>query len=129
MEKLDLIQEHYSQDPWKIMITCILLNQTNNRQVRGIIKEFFGRFPSPDSFDVTDRDEIVKMVRPTGFQNIKADRILAFSRVWLEGERNPNNFPGIGNYAKDAWKIFIDGDTDFSPSDKKLKLYLEQLQK
>lgn len=29
-----LIQEHLYQDPWKVLVACILLNQTGGRQVQ-----------------------------------------------------------------------------------------------
>lgn len=29
-----LIQEHLYQDPWKVLVACMLLNQTSGRQVR-----------------------------------------------------------------------------------------------
>ena len=126
MEKVDLIQTHYLGDPWKIMITCILLNQTTNVQVRPVIRQLFARFPTPNSFDHKDQNEIASILKPCGFQNIKAKRIIDFTKVWNSGERDPNKFPGIGPYARDAWKIFIEGKTDFIACDKKLNLYLSQ---
>lgn len=126
MEKVDLIQTHYLGEPWKIMITCILLNQTTNVQVRPVIRQLFARFPAPNSFDESDRSEIAEILRPCGFQNVKAKRIIEFTRVWNSGERDPNKFPGIGPYGRDAWKIFIEGKKNFIPCDKKLNLYLSQ---
>lgn len=127
MEKIDLIQTHYLGDPWKIMITCILLNQTTNRQVRPVITQFFKAFPAPDLIKESDSPKIAEILKPTGFQNVKASRIIKFSHEWISGERDPKNFPGIGPYGRDAWKIFIEGRTDFNPCDKKLQLYLNQL--
>jgi methyl-CpG-binding domain protein 4 len=126
VEKVDLIQTHYLGEPWKIMITCILLNQTTNVQVRPVIRQLFARFPTPNSFDESDRSEIAEILRPCGFQNVKAKRIIKFTRVWNSGERDPNKFPGIGPYGRDAWKIFIEGKKNFIPCDKKLNLYLSQ---
>lgn len=127
MEKLDLIQTHYEDDPWKIMISCILLNQTSNVQVRPVIKKFFEIFPTPNSLNESHQNLISSILQPTGFQNVKAKRIINFTNVWNLGERDPNKFPGIGPYGRDSWKIFIEGKTDFSPADKKLSAYLLQL--
>lgn len=121
-----MIQTHYLGDPWKIMITCILLNQTTNVQVRPVIRKLFARFPTPNSFDYNDQNEIASILKPCGFQNIKAKRIIDFTEAWNSGERNPEKFPGIGPYARDAWKIFVEGKTDFVACDKKLNLYLLQ---
>lgn len=127
MEKLDLIQTHYLNDPWRIMISCIMLNQTSNVQVRPVIKRFFEAFPTPNSLNESHQNLISTILQPTGFQNVKAKRIINFTKVWNSGERDPNKFPGIGPYAKDSWKIFIEGETNFSPADKKLSAYLLQL--
>jgi len=127
VEKLDLIQTHYEDDPWKIMISCILLNQTSNVQVRPVIKKFFEVFPTPNSLNESHQNLISSILQPTGFQNVKARRIINFTNVWYLGERDPNKFPGIGPYGRDSWKIFIEGKTDFSPADKKLSAYLLQL--
>jgi methyl-CpG-binding domain protein 4 len=127
VEKIDLIQTHYLGDPWKIMISCILLNQTTNIQVRPVIINLFNRFPTPNSITKSDEFEIASIIRSTGFQNVKARRIIAFTQSWNSGERNPDKFPGIGPYGRDSWKIFIEGKTDFHPEDKKLSAYLLQL--
>jgi len=127
VEKLDLIQTHYEEDPWKIMISCILLNQTSNVQVRPVIKKFFEVFPTPNSLNESHQNLISQILQPTGFQNVKAKRIINFTGVWNSGERDPNKFPGIGPYGRDSWKIFIEGKTDFFPADKKLSAYLLQL--
>ena len=127
MGKIDLIQTHYLGDAWKIMISCILLNLTTNVQVRPVILRFFDQFPDPNSVTERSLNKIAEILKPTGFQNVKASRIIKFTQVWNSGERNPNNFPGIGPYGRDAWKIFVEGKTDFSPCDKKLSLYLKEI--
>jgi methyl-CpG-binding domain protein 4 len=127
VEKLDLIQTHYEDNPWRIMISCILLNQTSNVQVRPVIKRFFEIFPTPNSLNESHQNLISSILQPTGFQNVKAKRIVNFTSVWNSGERDPNKFPGIGPYGRDSWKIFIEGKTDFHPADKKLSAYLLQL--
>ena len=126
MEKIDLIQTHYLGDPWKIMISCILLNQTTNTQVRPVIVDLFNRFPTPNSIDRSLLSEISYIIRSTGFQNVKAKRIVDFTESWKSGQRDPEKFPGIGPYGRDSWKIFVQGITDISPSDKKLQIYLNQ---
>lgn len=125
MAKLHIIQEDYKDDPWKILVCCILLNQTNNLQVRPLIKEFFEKWPNPESISKEENSIISQFIRTTGFQNIKAKRIKDFSFCWNKGERDPSKFPGVGKYGKEAWRIFVENDYDFIPTDKKLKMYLE----
>lgn len=125
MNKLHLIQEDYKDDPWKILVCCILLNQTNNKQVRPLIREFFLKWPNSFSIDKENASSISDFIKSTGFQNIKAKRIKEFSKVWCLGERDPLKFPGIGKYGLEAWNIFVLNRFNFIPTDKKLRMYLE----
>lgn len=127
MAKYDIIQEKYSKDPWKVLVCCILLNQTNNQQVRPLIEQFFVRWPDCFSLIQEEKQNIASCIKSTGFQNVKSERLIKFSTEWSKGNHDPFTLPGIGNYAREAWKIFIEGDLDFVPKDKKLKLYLESL--
>jgi len=47
VEREILIQEDYLDNPWKMMVCCILLNQTNNKQVRPILSSVFELIPNP----------------------------------------------------------------------------------
>jgi len=127
VENPNLIQEEYKEDPWKVLVCCILLNQTHNRQVRPLIRDFFKRWP--DSRSVIKEDTLVirDHIRSTGFQNIKAKRIQDFSKAWDLGIRDPMLLPGVGKYGRDAWRIFIKKEYDFLPDDKKLRLHLEYI--
>ncbi len=128
MQKIKIIQEEYSNDPWKVLVCCILLNQTSNKQVRPLIQDFFKKWPDPKSILLEEDLAISDFIRTTGFQNIKAKRIKDFSRSWEDGIRDPFKFPGIGDYGREAWRIFVSNDISFIPKDKKLKMYLEAIQ-
>jgi endonuclease III len=125
VNKLHLIQEDYKNDPWKVLVCCILLNQTNNKQVRPLIREFFLKWPNSFSVVKEDQNTISDFIKTTGFQNMKAKRIKDFSEVWSKGERDPLKFPGIGKYGLEAWNIFVLNYFNFVPTDKKLRMYLE----
>lgn len=127
MAKYNIIQETYSDNPWKVLVCCILLNQTNNKQVRPLIEEFFLKWPDPFSIVTENKEDIAEFIKSTGFQNIKSDRIIKFSSEWLRGNRDPHNLPGIGDYGREAWRIFIANDVNFVPKDKKLRMYIDSL--
>jgi methyl-CpG-binding domain protein 4 len=122
-----LIQEDYLSDPWKMMVCCILLNQTNNKQVRPILSSVFELIPNPISTIGCDPKVLAAVIKTTGFQNVKADRIIKLSLKWIEGFDDVSDLPGIGRYGKDSWRIFVDGDTRVEPTDKKLMAYLEAI--
>ena len=120
-----LIQEDYVEDPWKMLVCCILLNQTNNKQVRPILSSLFELIPNPMSTIGCDPEVLAAVIKTTGFQNVKARRIIALSSKWVEGFDSVSELPGIGQYGKDSWEIFIKKNLSVKPTDKKLKIYLE----
>jgi methyl-CpG-binding domain protein 4 len=124
MEREILIQEDYLNDHWKMMVCCICLNQTNNKQVRPILDILFSIIPDATHAVNCDNERISECLRPTGFQNIKADRIKRMSQKWISGFKDPIELPGIGKYGQDSWDIFINGNLNRETRDKKLLYYL-----
>ena len=130
MEREILIQEEYLDNPWKIMVCCILLNQTNNKQVRPILDAVFELIPDYQSAISCPRESLVAVIKTTGFYNIKAGRIKRMSKEWPDFCNKKNgmkvtDLSGIGIYAKESWDIFVDNDLTITPTDKKLRAYLE----
>jgi len=119
-----LIQEEYLEDPWKMCVVCILLNQTHNSQVRPLLEDLFSLIPDAFSASKSNPDDIAQIIRSTGFQNVKARRIIGLSQKWITGYSSVEELPGIGKYGKESWRIFVEGDFNFEPSDKKLKAFL-----
>jgi endonuclease III-like uncharacterized protein len=124
-----LIQEEYTSDSWKMMVCCILLNQTNNKQVRPILNSLFNFIPNPQYAIACDKEKLAEIIKTTGFQNVKASRIVKLSEKWIEGFECVTDLPGIGKYGLDSWNIFIREDLTVTTRDKKLKAYLEAVNK
>lgn len=122
-----LIQEDYLDDPWKMLVCCILLNQTNNKQVRPILSSVFDLIPNPMSASGVDVKVLAEVIKTTGFQNVKASRIKKLSQKWMEGFSSVSDLPGIGKYGNDSWEIFINKKIDITSTDKKLAKYLEDI--
>ena len=128
-ERVILIQEDYLKEPWKMMVCCILLNQTNNKQVRPILSSVFELIPTPISTIGCDPERLAAVIKTTGFQNVKASRIIKLSQKWVDGFEHVSQLPGIGKYGRDSWNIFIKKDLTITTLDKKLKAYLEAVNK
>ena len=122
-----LIQEDYLNDPWKMLVCCILLNQTNNKQVRPILSSVFELIPDPMSTIGCDPERLAAVIKTTGFQNVKASRIIKLSQKWVNGFKDIAELPGIGRYGKDSWEIFIKGNVKIEVTDKKLDAYLKAI--
>lgn len=127
MKREILIQEEYIGNPWKIMVCCILLNQTNNRQVRPILSSVFNLIPDPMSTIGCDPLELAAVIKTTGFQNVKASRIIKLSQKWVDGFDDAIELPGIGRYGRDSWEIFVKKNLSVEPTDKKLIIYLDSI--
>ena len=95
--------------------------------MRKILGPLFELIPDPQSCSEADPSKIAEIIRPTGFYNIKADRMKKMSKKWIDGFNHPKELPGVGKYALESWDIFVEGKTNFVPSDKKLKMYLDSL--
>ena len=107
-----------------MMVCCICLNQTNNKQVRPILDILFATIPDPNSAIYCESERISECLKSTGFQNVKADRIKKMSQTWIDGFNDPSELPGIGKYGQDSWDIFINGNLRRETADKKLRIYL-----
>lgn len=126
-EREILIQEDYLKEPWKMMVCCILLNQTNNKQVRPILSSVFELIPTPISTIGCDPERLAAVIKTTGFQNVKASRIIKLSQKWVDGFSDAIELPGIGRYGRDSWEIFVKKNLSVEPTDKKLIIYLDSI--
>lgn len=122
-----LFQEFYRDEPWRLLCCVIMLNQTSGSQLDKIHAQFFERWPHPLSLGSAICSEVEAMVAPLGLQRRRARSLirmsLAYWFLWDGGD--PTDLPGIGQYGKDSWDIFIRGRLDVRPQDKELRRYLE----
>lgn len=116
--------EHY---PWRVMVTCILLNQTHGRQVRPIFDRVWDLLPTPESvlsMSVDRSAQLQDLLRPLGFVNRRTHAIYRNAFDYTRGVPWHKCY-GIGKYGRDALDIFVHGRTDVEPTDTWLKPYLE----
>ena len=126
-----LIQEKYWPDEWKILICCLLLNQTSRKQLDQMIDSFFDKYPNAISMTYADHDELKDLIRPLGMYNKRANTLLRFSEEYLsKGWVSPMELYGCGKYANDTWRIFCKGEwRDVTPDDHALNDYHTWLRK
>ena len=68
---------------------------------------------------------MAELLKPLGLHNRKAKVIKKLSTAILEDWNSVLELPGVGKYAADSYRIFIDGYIDIEPTDKELKKYKE----
>ena len=119
-----LLQEIYRDDPWKMLVCCILLNLTKRTQVDGIRHELFNRYPTPEKMSKANQEELSELLQPLGLYNRRANTLVRFSEDWINGFTDVKDLYGIGQYAKDSWEIFQNNNMNVNPTDKVLQEYL-----
>jgi methyl-CpG-binding domain protein 4 len=120
----DLLQERFWPDEWKVLVTCILLNQTSRKQVEPMIEDFFFLCPNPQAAIEADEDCMVEILKPLGMYNKRAKTIKRMSEDFIVGFTQAKQLYGCGKYADDAYRLFFVGDwQDVTPSDHALNDY------
>jgi len=113
-----LLQEHYASDPWKMLVCCILLNQTSRKQVDGVLDELFGAYPNAGHM-ASATPVLEEYIQPLGLWRRRAQTLPQFSEWWLAhadrpaltGHMHMMDPPGVGEYARDSWILFVEGPT------------------
>ena len=119
-----LLQEIYRDDPWKMLVCCILLNLTKRKQVDGIRHELFSKYPTEYEMIEADEDELSELLKPLGLYRKRAKTLIKFSWMWINGFSDVEELDGLGKYAKDSWEIFQMNNKDVKPTDKVLLEYM-----
>ena len=113
---------------WKMLICCILLNLTKRQQVDGVRHELFSKYPNEYKMMEADENELSEILKPLGLYRKRAQTLIKFSWMWVNGFTDVMELHGIGQYAKDSWEIFQMNNMDVTPTDKVLLEYLHQEQ-
>lgn len=118
-----LIQEKYRSDSYKLFVCCMCLNLTNIKQVRPVVEELFKKYPDAAAMAKADQAELVEIVRTLGFYNRRSAGLIKMAKAFISGWSRADELPGIGKYAADSHRMFVEGMLDVEPQDKELKKY------
>lgn len=126
---LNLVQEPYFGDDWKILICCLLLNLTTHKQVRKVLPLLFKRYPSPQAMSIANEEDLKDLLKPLGLVNKRTKTLVRFSKEYLNKNwKTAKDLYGCGKYADDAWHIFCVGDWEnIEPNDHALNYYYNYL--
>jgi len=126
---LNLLQELYRENPWKMLVCCLFLNQTTRKQVDKIREQFFLKYPNPKSLLEHSDEEIENLIQPLGFKKVRTKRLKRFSEEFISRDwKEPIELHGIGKYAQDSWEIFQKFNFNVQPTDGALIDYLNWLE-
>ena len=123
---LNLFQERYRHDPWRLLCCTICLNLCTGRALESVHIRLFEMWPTPLEMAVADASELESVLRHLGMQRRRARALIrmsiSYACLWDGG--NPMDLPGIGRYGADSYEIFIRKNLSISPMDKELRKYL-----
>lgn len=122
-----LIQEDLWPSEWLVLVSCIMLNMTNRKQVEQVLPEFMERWPGPEEFLDADFMDVERLLHPLGLAERRTTILKRMTERYLEGDwDDARDLPGIGIYGGAAWDIFCRGIIpDECPKDGALTLYWE----
>ena len=103
----DLIQEQYYPDKFKVLVCCLLLNRCRGETVRSVVDKLFEKYPDAVALKDADIEELTALLKPLGFQNQRAKRLVDFSKAFIEEWNDVRELPGVGDYAADCYRIFF----------------------
>eukprot|EP00956_Cyclotella_meneghiniana_P025984 scaffold55313_cov77-Cyclotella_meneghiniana.AAC.2 len=145
---LGLLEELFTTNPWKLLVSTILLNKTQRAQVDSIFFQFLEKWPDAHSTSLADPDDIFAVISPLGLGNKRSKSLVRFSLEYMnliDSKRSSHSDDSkidfnltkeeiislhqCGEYSWTAYQLFIlkelpDGD-EFEVCDHALKLYVE----
>lgn len=129
------LQVYYADDPWRVLVVCLMLNLTSRRQVGPVLDGFFDRWPSPERLCNGDPREIARYLEKLGLGEQRTDRLIRMSRDFIDVDMRLGStdefqrgeilsMHGCGEYAADAYEIFCLGNIELEPTDRVLRDYV-----
>lgn len=138
-----LLEELFHDDPWKLLVSTILLNRTTRQQVDPVLFHLLQKWPSPEAMVAeTQVERITNVLRPLGLQHRRTATLVRFSHDYIDLLASSNNRTaekggagccwqphevlrlfGCGEYALSAYQLFIQRKWWIQPDDTTLQLY------
>ncbi|WP_338039921.1 endonuclease III [Nocardioides caldifontis] len=78
--------------PFELLVATVLSAQTTDKRVNTVTPELFRRYPDAQALASADREDVERIVQPTGFFRAKTESILKLSQALVE--RYDGEVPG-----------------------------------
>jgi endonuclease III len=79
-----LLEELFRDNPWRLLLSTIMLNRTTRVQVDVVLYKFLTIWPDATSTSNANEMDIATIIRPLGMLHRRARGIIRFSKEWLE---------------------------------------------
>ena len=108
------IRTFLDHDPYKVLVRTILSQRTRDENTDQATENLFSKYK--DIYEVVDApiDDIKELIRPAGFYNVKAGRIVEVSQILIDqyGGEVPDTveelvkLPGVGRKTANCVMVF-----------------------
>jgi endonuclease-3 len=71
-------------DAFELLVSAVLSAQTTDRQVNAVAPTLFSRYPDAFSLATADIEEVMAIIRSTGYYRVKAAHIIGLARMLVE---------------------------------------------
>lgn len=116
------IQSGLGRDPWKVIVSSILLQRVKRRS--DVHQRVLTTWPTPLALSMCDRPQLIRMLSPLGFQHRRASQLISMSFKYHENAfEDVRDLPGCGPYVVDAVGLFCFGNTELESTDGVLREY------
>lgn len=107
-----------TSDPYRMLITEMLLRKTTAGQVAAIYENLFSKYPDLVNLSEASTEELEELIRPLGMERKRAVLLKAISHEIIEkhsgkvplSEKELLELPGVGPYAANAVLCFAHGE-------------------
>lgn len=126
---IGMLQEDLWPDVWKILVACILHNQTSRKQVDKVYSKLFDLYPNASALAAADTKSLSELLRPLGLYNRRARSLKEFSFQFENIDwKKPSELFACGKYADDCYAVFCSGNwKQVRTEDGSLKRYVNWL--
>lgn len=103
------------RDPYRTLITEVLLRQTSATGIQEIRHEFLARYPDPEALASSDAGDVTLLVAKLGFGKQRGPQLVGLARAVAAKGRVPSlpaalrQLPGVGAYTAGAVACFAFG--------------------
>ncbi|EDV25358.1 uncharacterized protein TRIADDRAFT_5883, partial [Trichoplax adhaerens] len=103
----NLIQEKLFDNPWKLLISTLLLHNITEKKAIPLLWKFFGHYPTPEIASNANWKEMAENFSALDMQHDRAKIIIKFSDEYIKKDWcYPCELFGIGKYGNDSYRIF-----------------------
>ena len=126
---IGMLQEQLWPDAWKILVACILHNQTSRKQVDKVYVHLFEKYPNADAMAAADTKALAEILQPLGLYNRRAKSLKKFSSEFKHTTwKKPSELYGCGKYADECYEVFCNGEwKKIKTKDGSLRRYIAWL--